>query len=64
MKFEATSETNSAMALRDELQRFADEFWLPDHVTSEQAAAIILDAFKRKIAGQMKLLDLKPVSGQ
>ena len=27
------------------LQKFADGFWLPDHVTEDQAVAIILDEF-------------------
>ena len=49
------------LGLNESLQQFADSYWLPDHVTKEQAAAIVLDAFKRKVAGQLKLLDLKAI---
>ena len=34
-------------------------FWLPEYVAEQQAAEIILDAFKRRTHGQLELLDLK-----
>ena len=33
--------------LRKQLERFANEQWLPEHVTVEEATAIVLDQFKR-----------------
>lgn len=33
-------------------------YWLSDHVTDERGAAIILEAFKRKVAGELELLDV------
>ena len=59
MKFEATTDGIDKFALTDALQWFADDFWLPDHATDEQAAAIVLDAFKRKVSGQLELLHLE-----
>ena len=60
MKFEASTNGVDKFALTDALQWFADDFWLPDHATPEQAAGIILDSFKRKVEGQLELLELKP----
>ena len=61
MKFEASTNGVDRFALTDALQWFADDFWLPDHVTAEQAPAIILDAFKRKVIGHLELLELKNI---
>jgi len=35
-----------------------DDYWLPDHVSDERGAEVILEAFKRKVAGDLELLDL------
>ena len=56
-----TTDGIDKFALTDALQWFADDFWLPDHVTPEQAPGIILDAFKRKVIGQLELLELKVI---
>ena len=58
MKFKATTNGKDAFDLRDHLQRFADEYWLPDHVSDERSAEIILEAFKRKVAGELELFDV------
>lgn len=50
--------TETKPILRDRLQQFADEYWLPDHVSDERGAEIILEAFKRKVAGELELLDV------
>ena len=31
---------------------------LPDHVSDERGAEIILDAFRRKVAGELELFDV------
>lgn len=46
MKFKATSNGKDAYGLCDRLQQFADEYWLPDHVSDERGAEIILEAFE------------------
>ena len=58
MKFKASTNGVDKFALTDALQWFADDFWLPDHATPEQAPEIIMDAFRRKVVGQLELLDL------
>ncbi len=59
MKFEATPNGKDEFALSHELQCFADDYWLPEHEPEDQGRAIILEAFKRKVAGQIELLDLQ-----
>ena len=59
MKFEATTDGVDKFALTDALQWFADDFWLPAHATDQQSAEIVLEAFKRKVTGQLELLDLQ-----
>ena len=58
MKFKAKTNGEDHLNFVSQLQRFADGFWLPDHVDEEQATNVILDAFKRKVRGQLELLDL------
>lgn len=41
------------------LERFANEQWLPVHVTRDEAAAIVLDQFKRTVAQTVELLAVK-----
>ena len=58
IKYRAITKGLDVYGLRDHLQKFADEYWLPDHVTDERGAEIILEAFKRKVAGELELLDV------
>ena len=58
MKFEATTDGEDKFALTDALQWFADDFWLPDHATDNEAGEIVLNALKRKVAGDLELLDV------
>ena len=58
MKFQACTNGKDELGLREQLQLFADRYWLPDHVSVERGAEIILDAFKRKVAGELELLDV------
>ena len=39
MKFEASTDGEDKFALTDALQWFADDFWLPDHVTPERGGS-------------------------
>ena len=52
----ASSSVKDAFGLCDRLQQFANDYWLPDHVSDERCAEIILEAFKRKVAGELELL--------
>lgn len=58
MKFKASTNGKDELGLKDHLQRYADDYWLPDHASEERGAEIILAAFKRKVAGELKLLNV------
>ena len=62
MHFSATSVGSDPLGLRERLEQFANEQWLPTHATQEEAVEIVLDQFKRTISHTLELLDLK-VSG-
>ena len=57
-KFKASTNGKDQFGLKDRLQQFADEYWLPDHVDDERGTEIILEAFKRKVAGELELIGL------
>jgi hypothetical protein len=57
--FTATTEGPNRLGLRELLQRYADEQWVANHLTKEQAAASVLGTFKRAVMHELKLLDLK-----
>lgn len=57
--FTATTEGQNRLQLRELLQRYADEQWVADHFTPEQAADAVLDTFKRAVRGELELLELE-----
>jgi len=63
MKIEVTTTGNDDLGLREILQRYANEFWLPAHVSDEQAGAMVLDSFKRNIDGEPQLLEVTVAKG-
>jgi hypothetical protein len=44
------------LSLRDSLERFANQQWLPVHATPEEAAAIVFVQFKRTLAQTLEML--------
>lgn len=40
-------------------QRYVDDQWLAEHVTAEQAAAMMTEQFKRAILAELQLLDVR-----
>ena len=54
MRFTVTCIGSDPLGLREMLERFANERWLPVHVTRDEAAAIALDQFKRTITQTME----------
>ena len=58
MKFKASTSGKDELGLKDQLQRYADDYRLPDHVSDEPGAEIVLDAFRRKVAGELELVDV------
>jgi len=57
--FTATTEGQNRLGLRELLQRYADEQWVANHFTKEQAAAAVLSTFKAAVINELKLLELK-----
>jgi hypothetical protein len=56
--FTATTEGHNRLGLRDLLQRYADEQWVADHLTPDQAAASVPDCFKLAVRQELEMLDL------
>ena len=56
MHFTVASLGRDPLGLRETLDRFANEQWLPAHATPEQAAEIVLDQFKRTLAQTLEML--------
>jgi len=54
--FSVSTEGPNRLGLRELCQRYADDQWLPAHATPEQAAAIVLDTFKRAVAAELEML--------
>ena len=53
--FTATTEGQNRLRLRELLQRYADEQWVANHLTKEQAAAAVLSTFKAAVINELKL---------
>jgi hypothetical protein len=62
MQFTVTCHGSDSLALRDLLERFANEQWLPAHVTREEAVEIVLDQFKRTIAQTLAVVEVRAQS--
>jgi hypothetical protein len=58
MRFTASCLGRDPLGLRERLETFANEQWLPAHTTREQAVEIVLDQFKRTIAQTLEMLEL------
>jgi len=62
--FTAKTIATDPLGLRDLLQRFADERWLPAHATPEQRAAIVLDEFRKRVLHDLEALELTFTEGR
>ncbi len=40
-------------------QRYIDELWIPTHLSSDQARAFVLDQFRRAVAADLELLEVR-----
>jgi len=48
-RFTVTTEGENRLGLRELCQHFADDEWVADHLTDEEAAESVLDRFKRAV---------------
>jgi hypothetical protein len=58
MRFTVTCHGSDPLRLRETLEKFANERWLPEHVTRDEALEIVLDQFKRTVAQTMELISI------
>jgi len=61
LTFTSKTDGPNRLQLRELLQRYANEQWVADHMTPEQAAESVLDCFKRAIQQELELLALECV---
>ena len=59
MTFTVATEGSNRLRLAELCQRFANEQWLPAHANADEAAEMVLDAFRRAVAGEMELLSIQ-----
>jgi hypothetical protein len=55
--FTATTEGHNRLRLRELLQAYANEQWVADHMTPEQAGESVLDCFKRAVRQELEAPD-------
>jgi hypothetical protein len=58
-RFTAHCIGSDPLNLREQLERFANEQWLPEHATREEATEIALDQFKRTVTQALAAIDLR-----
>jgi hypothetical protein len=56
MKFKFETEQPSPLAIHELLLRHANELWMPDHFNDGQAAAFVLDHFRRQVMADLAMV--------
>lgn len=57
-RFVVTSEGISRLGLAAVCEKFANDLWVPAHLTEDQAVAFALDQFRRTLAGELEMLNV------
>ena len=57
--FVLSTKGENRLGLRELCQRFADDEWVADHLTDEEAAESVLDRFKRAVRAELELLTVE-----
>ena len=57
--FTATTDGPNRLGLRELLQRYADEQWVADYMTPNQAAESVLGCFRRAVRQELEMPDLE-----
>ncbi len=47
------------LGLASELERFANDQWIGDHYSNEDATATVMDRFRRMIEQELQLIELR-----
>ncbi|MCC9655600.1 hypothetical protein [Rhodopirellula halodulae] len=59
MKFKAETTEAGKLGIAELLTRYANEQWLGEHYTPEQAASLIVDRFRRQVETELAMIELK-----
>ena len=59
MRFEVTTETPGLLSIHELLERHANKLWIPEHLTDEQAAAFVLDHFRKQVETELQMAQIK-----
>jgi hypothetical protein len=57
-QFIVTTEASNRLGLRELCQRFANDLWVPTHLTEEQAATFAFDQFRRTILAELEMIEV------
>ena len=58
LPFTVSTEGQNKLGLREVCERYANELWIADLMTPDQAAESVLDQFKRAAAAELELLSV------
>jgi|GEM_PF-4526299 len=61
IRFVATSDGRNRLGMKELCQEFVNELQMPTCLTKDEAAHYVLDLFKRSVASELELLDVKCV---
>jgi hypothetical protein len=64
MKFRCSTAGSDPLGLAKMVEQFANDQWIADHYTPEQAVEFVLDRFKRRIAADLEQMELRVVAGK
>ena len=56
-RFIAKTEGQNRLGLRELCEQYANDQWVADHMTAEQAAESMLDCFRRAMVQELELLE-------
>jgi len=59
MRFTVTTEKSGPLAIHELLERHANSLWVPAHLTDNQAAAFVLDHFRRQFESELAMVTIK-----
>jgi hypothetical protein len=59
MRFTVTTTKPGPLAIHELLERHANELWMPMHLTDEQAAAFVLDHFRRQVESELQMVEIR-----
>lgn len=58
LKFSAKAHGRSSLNLAAMIEAFANQQWVPAHMTPEQASAFVLDQFRRTVNSELQTVGI------